>query len=99
LSCFVATPVVVGGIIWTKDDCLPMSKSVNIEVYCDIEDGEKVVFGVASEHRPDLPKPFDEQLQNWVQDTFGYLEIGDELSEAGEMVYIPNDDIIRFETK
>jgi hypothetical protein len=76
-----------------------MSKSVNIEVYCDIEDGEKVVFGVASEHRPDLPKPFDEQLQNWVQDTFGYLEIGDELSEAGEMVYIPNDDIIRFETK
>lgn len=91
--------MVVGGIIWTKDDCLPMSKSVNIEVYCDIEDGEKVVFGVASEHRPDLPKPFDEQLQNWVQDTFGYLEIGDKLSEAGEMVYIPNDDIIRFETK
>jgi len=76
-----------------------MTESVNIEVYCDAEDGKKVIFGVASEHRPDFPKPFDKQLQNWVQDTFEHLEIGDELSEAGEMLYTPNDDIIRFETK
>ncbi len=73
-----------------------MSETVNIEVYCDEEDG---VFGVASEHRPDLPKPFDDQLQNWVQSTFKDLEAGDELLEAGEMVYSPNGDIIRFEAK
>jgi hypothetical protein len=72
-----------------------MSKSVNIEVYCD--DGE--TYGVASEHRPDLPKPFDEQLQEWVQSTFNNLEAGDELPNAGEMVYNPNGDIIRFEAK
>ena len=72
-----------------------MSETVNIEVYC--EDGE--VFGVASEHRPDLPKPFDDQLQDWVQSTFTGLETGDELPEAGEMVYNPDGDIIRFEAK
>lgn len=72
-----------------------MTKTVNIEVYCD--DGE--VFGVASEHRSDLPKPFDEQLQEWVQSTFDELEVGEELSEAGEMVYNPNGDIVRFEAK
>ncbi len=76
-----------------------MNESVNIEVYCDTEDGEKVVFGVASEHRPNLPKPFNEPLQNWVRDTFGHLEVGDELLEAGEMLYVPHDNIIRFETK
>lgn len=72
-----------------------MSESVNIEVYC--EEGD--VFGVASEHRPDLPKPFDEQLQNWVQSTFTDLEAGDKLPEGGDMVYNPNGDIIRFEAK
>ncbi len=76
-----------------------MSKSVNIEVYCETEDGEKVIFGVASEHRSDFPKPFDDQLQSWVQDTFENLEIGDALSEAGEMIYTPNEEIVRFETK
>ena len=44
-----------------------MGKKVNIEVYCEIEDGEKSVFGVTSEHRPDFPKPFDKSLQNWVR--------------------------------
>ena len=76
-----------------------MSKRVNIEVYCEVEDGEEIVFGVASEHRSDFPKPFDEQLQNWVQQTFDDIEVGDELPDAGTMIYKPNEDIIRFQAK
>ncbi len=74
-----------------------MSKKVNIEVYCENEDGEKSVFGVTSEHRPDFPKPFDKSLQNWVRTNFDDLEVGTELPEAGEMIYKPNGEIIEFQ--
>lgn len=76
-----------------------MSRLVNIEVYCDTGDDEPEVFGVVSEHRPDLPKPFDEPLQKWVQKNFGHLETGDSIAEAGELEYEPNGKIIRFRTK
>lgn len=78
-----------------------MSRTVNIEVTCD-SDGEGGVetFGVASEHRPDLPKPFNEQLQDWVQEQFeGQLENGETLPNAGEMEYDPHGQIIEFRRK
>jgi len=73
-----------------------MSKNVNIEVYCEEYHEEKDVFGVVSEHNPDLPIPFDAPLQEWVKKTFTHLEIGDELPEAGTMIYDPYGDIIKF---
>lgn len=76
-----------------------MTKTVNVEVYCDTEDGEKEVFAVASEHRPDLPKPFNEQLQKWAKESFDTLEVGDSIPEAGEMVYEPNGEIIEIKKR
>lgn len=76
-----------------------MTETVDIEVYCDETDGEREVFAVASEHRPDLPKPFDSQLQEWVQKNFDNLEVGDSLPEAAEMEYEPNGDIVEFRRK
>lgn len=78
-----------------------MTRTVNIEVTCD-SDGEGGIetFGVASEHRPDLPKPFDEPLQEWVHETFeGELQKGETITEAAEMEYEPNDEIIGFRKK
>jgi hypothetical protein len=78
-----------------------MTKTVNIEVTCD-SDGEGGVetFGVVSEHRSDLPKPFNSQLQEWVQANFeGDLEEGETLWEAGEMEYEPNGSIVDFRKK
>lgn len=74
-----------------------MTETVNIEVYCDIEEGEEVVFGVASEHRPDLPKPFNDALQEWVTETFGgKLDPGEGIERAGEIEYEPDGEIIEF---
>lgn len=78
-----------------------MTRTVNIEVTCD-SDGEGGIetFGVASEHRPDLPKPFNAQLQEWVRENFeGELEKGETIWEAGEMEYEPNGEIIEFRRK
>lgn len=78
-----------------------MARTVNIEVTCD-SDGEGGVetFGVASEHRPDLPKPFNEQLQDWVKKNFeGDLEKGETLPEAAEMEYEAGGEIIEFRKK
>jgi len=71
-----------------------MTRTINIEVYCSMENGEKDVFAVASEHRPDLPKPFDEHLQEWAQSTYSHLKPGESKETAGKMVYKPNDEII-----
>ncbi|WP_336336885.1 hypothetical protein [Haloarcula brevis] len=78
-----------------------MTRTVNIEVTCDSDgDGGIETFGVASEHRPDLPKPFDAQLQVWVLESFeGELDKGETISEAGEMEYEPNGEIIEFRRK
>ena len=76
-----------------------MTKTVNLEVYCDVTDEEREVFGVASEHRPDLPKPFDEPLQQWVQENFNHLEVGDSIAEAGELEYVPSGEIVEFRKK
>ena len=76
-----------------------MTRTVNIEVYCDTTDGEPDLFGLASEHRPDLPKPFDSALQEWVQGNFTHLEAGESIQEAGEMEYEPNGEIIEFRKK
>lgn len=76
-----------------------MTETVNIEVYCDITDGEREVFGVASEHRPDLPKPFDSTLQEWVQENFDHLDVGESRPEAGEMEFEPDGDIVEFRKK
>ena len=74
-----------------------MTRTVNIEVYCDTTDGE--VFGVASQHRPDLPKPFDASLQEWVEEAFDSLGPGEGIEEAGVMEYEPNSEIIEFRQK
>jgi hypothetical protein len=77
-----------------------MSRVVNIEVYCDESpDEEKEVYGVASEHRSDLPKPFDEPLQEWVISEFSELKVGESIEQAGEMEYEPSGDIIEFRRK
>lgn len=74
-----------------------MTRTVNIEVYADDDGSGGVdVFGVLSEHRADLPMPFDEQLQEWVTEQFGDLDKGDSIEAAGEMVYEPNDHIVEF---
>lgn len=77
-----------------------MSRTVNIEIYCDkAADGSKDVFGVVTEHRPDLPKPFDEPLQNWVRENFEDINVGDSIEFAGEMEYVPDGEIIEFRKK
>ena len=71
-----------------------MTRTVAIEIVCEA-DGS--VFGVAEEHRPDLPKPFDDSLQEWVRETFaGELEPGEHHSEAAEMEYEPDGRIVAF---
>ncbi|WP_338741457.1 hypothetical protein [Haloplanus salilacus] len=78
-----------------------MARTVNIEVICDSDsEGGIETFGVASEHRPDLPEPFNNSLQEWVRENFeNELDKGQTISEAGEMVYEPNGGIIEFRTK
>jgi hypothetical protein len=75
-----------------------MTRSVNIEVYCDTTpDGDCEVFAVATEHRTDLPKPFDDQLQRWARQDFSDLENGDSIINAGSLMYEPNNKIVRIE--
>jgi hypothetical protein len=76
-----------------------MTRTVNIEVYCDTTDGEKDVFGVASEHRTDLPKPFNSQLQEWVSEQFAHVGPGEIIEEAGELEYEPYGEIVEFRKK
>lgn len=80
-------------------DGLLMTRTVNIEVYCDSREGERDVFAVASEHRADLPKPFDAQLQEWAKEHFSHLDIGDQIPEAGELIYEPSGDIVEIRAK
>lgn len=78
-----------------------MARAVNIDVACDSDgEGGLATFGVAIEHRPDLPKPFNEALQEWVRENFeGELVKGETIREAAEMEYEPNGDIIEFRLK
>jgi hypothetical protein len=76
-----------------------MPETVNIEVYCDAGEDGPEPFGVVSQHRPELPKPFDAELQNWVKANFSHLSKGDSVEQAGEMVYEPNGEIIEFRKK
>lgn len=71
-------------------------ESVNIEVYAETSGGEREVFAVVSEHRPDLPKPFDAQLQEWARSEFDELEPGDSTPEAGVLCYEPHGDIVEM---
>lgn len=73
-----------------------MTRTVNIEVYCDTPEGDREVFAVVSEHRPDLPKPFDAQVQAWAQAEFAELTVGQSISDAGELEYEPNGDIVEI---
>lgn len=71
-----------------------MTRTVAIEVVCEADGG---VFGITEEHRPDLPKPFDEPLQEWIHKTFaGELEPGESREHTAEMEYEPNGEIIAF---
>lgn len=77
-----------------------MTRTVNIEVYADNDGrGSVDVFGVTSDHRPDFPKPFNDQLQEWAAENFSHLQKGDAVNEAGEMEYEPNSKIVEFRTK
>lgn len=73
-------------------------RTVNIDVTCDADgEGGIETFGVATEHRLDLPKPFNERLQQWVQEKFeGEVENGETIESAAEMEYVPNEEIIEF---
>jgi hypothetical protein len=74
-------------------------RTVNIEVYCDRPEGEREVFAVASDHRPDLPKPFNNTVQQWARMHFDYLEVGDTVREALTLVYEPNGEIVEIQVK
>jgi hypothetical protein len=76
-----------------------MTKTVNIEVYCDTTDGKRDLFGVVSDHRFDLPQSFDGPLQAWVHENFNHIEEGDSITEAGELEYEPNGEIVAFRKK
>ena len=76
-----------------------MTETTNIEVYCDTTDGERDLFGVVNDHHPDLPKAFDDPLQRWVRENFDHLEEGDSITEAGELEYEPNGEIVEFREK
>lgn len=73
-------------------------KSVNIEVYAETDESEQDVFAVVSEHRPELPKPFDEQLQQWARANFSDVEPGTSIPEAGELHYEPFGEIAEIRT-
>lgn len=75
-----------------------MTRSVNIEVYCDqTPDRGAEVFAVVSEHRSDLPKPFDERVQQWAKEHFHGLSVGDGVPNAGTMIYEPHGEIVNIE--
>lgn len=87
--------------IWTRATIAEsMTRTVNVEVYCDTgANGEKDIFAVAGEHRPDLPKSIDGPLQEWAKANFEHLEKGDSLKEAGKLVYKPNGEIVEIKSK
>jgi hypothetical protein len=72
-----------------------MTRTANIEVYRDNEE----LFAVLSDHRPDLPKPIDQKLQEWAKEHFVELKEGESIKEAGELVYEPNDKIVEMRRK
>jgi hypothetical protein len=74
-------------------------RTVNIEVYCDRPEGEREVFAVVSDHRPDLPKPFDDTVQEWAREHFDHLGVGDSVTEAGTLAYEPNGEIVDIRLK
>lgn len=78
-----------------------MSMSVSIEVTCDSDgEGGLETFGVVSEHKPELPKPFNEKLQAWERGNFeGEVEHGETIHEAGKMVHELHGEIIEFPKK
>ena len=74
-----------------------MTREVNIEVYCDSgPNGGKDIFAVVSDHRPDLPKPFDAPLQEWARENFSNLEKGESVEEAGKLIYRPDEEIVEY---
>lgn len=62
------------------------TRTVDIEVF----PGRLHPFGVAAEHRPDLPMGFDAELQNWVRATF------DNERASAVMEYIPETTVVDF---
>lgn len=74
-------------------------ETVNVEVYADADGEEQRVFAVVSEHRPDLPKPFDAELQQWARSNFDDLHPGDSISGAGELHYEPAGEIVEIRKK
>lgn len=72
-----------------------MAQRINIEVYYDA--GE--IFATLSEHPPDLPSPFDKELQNWAEENSEDLEQGEVIEKAGELVYQPDGEITEMRTK
>ena len=76
-----------------------MTRTVNIEVYCDKTEGERDLFGVYSEHRPDFPDQFDTKLQAWVRDNFDHLTVGESIEEAGELEYETDGAVVEFRAK
>lgn len=77
---------------------VPLRRTVNIEVYGDDTD-ENGVYGVATNHRPDLPDGFNDRLQGWVAENFKQFVDGDSVFYAAEMEYEPHGDVIDFRKK
>lgn len=77
---------------------VPLRRTVNVEVYGD-DSHENGVYGVATEHRPDLPDGLDGAIQEWVSENFEHFIDGDSVFYAAEMEYEPHGDVIGFRKK
>lgn len=75
------------------------TRTVNIEVYCESAKSGKDVFAVLTEHRSDLPKPFNEQIQEFASEAYGHLDVGDSIVNAGILEYVPNGEIVDIRMK
>lgn len=69
-----------------------MTRTVDINVYCEIDE----TFATLTELRPDLPKPFDNQLQDWAEHNFTDCDPGTVIENAGTFVYEPEGAIIEI---
>jgi hypothetical protein len=69
-----------------------MLRTVSINVYCEANG----IFATLMEHRPDLPKPFDTQLQDWAQTNFNGCKEGEVIKDAGVFIYEPGGEIVEI---
>lgn len=72
------------------------TNTITIEVYPDGPDGDRDVFAVLTDHTPDLPDGFDDELQAWANEHFDTADVDGGNENAGEFEYEPNGDIVEI---